>query len=151
VTVRLEWEGARDIERALARLPRAVSRRVARAAMKKALEPVRATADAMTGRFSVAIGSTLEKGQRRGARADKAAGVMTIYVGPVHSDGSHAPLATIFEFRNDPARDFRGSVSRLGVPGAVHAAGLGCACQPPNARSAGGRALGGNRTCRSEG
>ena len=98
VEMTFSLRGAKELERALMRLPKAMGKTVLRAALKKAAEPVRAAAEAnapvgRTGRFkkSFAIKSTLSKRQRRG-RAKLSRGGVIMYV------GSTDPKAHLLEF-----------------------------------------------------
>lgn len=98
----MKFDGGREIERALAELPRATSKAVSRRAIKKVLEPVADTADAYTEHFNIAVGTKLSPRQRGMARSDFAGKVVTMYVGPVQEDGSHAPHAHLIEFGTGP-------------------------------------------------
>lgn len=100
--IEVKFEGAREIERALADLPRATAKAVTRRALKKVLEPVADTADAYTEHFNIAVGTKLSPRQRGQARGDFAGNVVTMYVGPTQEDGSHAPHAHLIEFGTGP-------------------------------------------------
>jgi len=100
MSVRLKIEGAGDIERALEKLSRVAAKGVMRRAMKKALQPVAEAAEASP--FPIAISGTLSPRQRRLARKDRGPNLISLYVGPVQSDGSHAPHAHLYEFGTGP-------------------------------------------------
>lgn len=98
--MKLKIEGAGDIERALAELPRATAKAAMRRVMKKALQPVAFAAEASP--FRIAITSRLTPALRRYARKDRGPSLITLYVGPVLSDGRHAPHAHLYEFGTAP-------------------------------------------------
>jgi len=95
-TFRIELRGAKELERALRQLPKAVGKSVLRSALKKALEPTRAEAERRaprrSGRLagSYVIKASLTKGQRRGRR--RRPGAVEISV------GSTDPKAHLLEF-----------------------------------------------------
>lgn len=95
-------DGFRDMERALAQLPRSTAKGVVRRVLKQVLEPVQDTADAYSAQFQIAITSRLSRRQRAQAAADFVGRVVTMYVGPVTQDGSHAPHAHLIEFGTGP-------------------------------------------------
>jgi hypothetical protein len=104
--VKLKMEGAREMERALAQLPKSTARGVARRAMKKALVPVKAQAEATiqaqsagSGRLarSMAITSKLKPRQAAQVRAE---GVRKDQV--VMYVGSGAPHAHLIENGTQP-------------------------------------------------
>ncbi|WP_068115239.1 hypothetical protein [Tropicimonas marinistellae] len=97
-SLKVETQGFRDAEKALAALPRSTARSVVRRVLKKTLEPMRDTADSYSEQFNIAISSKLSPRQRGLARADFAGHVVAMYVGPVQEDGSHAPHAHLIEF-----------------------------------------------------
>lgn len=102
--VDFDVKGFRDMERALAELPRGTSKGVSRRVMKKVLDPVRDMAD-MLGPFNVAVTSRLSRRQKSMARkTDFTSAVVSMYVGPVEQDGSHAPHAHLIEFGTGPRR-----------------------------------------------
>lgn len=98
----MKFEGGRDIERALANLPRAASKTAARRALKTALEPVRLRAEQYTNRFRIITRATIDAGEKRRARSDFAGNVVSMFVGPVREEGSSAPEALFFEFGTGP-------------------------------------------------
>lgn len=98
--MQLRIEGAGDIERALAELPRATAKSAMRRVMKKALQPVADAAEASP--FVIAITSRLTPALRRRTRKDRGPNLITLYVGPVLSDGSHAPHSHLYEFGTAP-------------------------------------------------
>ncbi len=98
----MKVDGWRDIERALADLPRSTAKSVTRRVLKKVLDPVRDAADAYTGEFAIAVGTRLSPRQRGMARGDFAGAVVSMYVGPTQEDGSHAPHAHLIEFGTGP-------------------------------------------------
>lgn len=100
MSMKLKIEGSGDIERALAELPRGTAKGLMRRAMKKALQPVAEAADASP--FAIAVTSKLVASQRRDAGTDRGPNLITLYVGPVQSDGSHAPHAHLYEFGTGP-------------------------------------------------
>lgn len=89
-------EGLKELDRALKQLPKATAKRVLRAALKKAGQPIAADAASraprLTGRLaeSVTVKTTLTKGQRRKSRKEKGAVVMFI--------GATRPTAHLIEF-----------------------------------------------------
>lgn len=100
--VDFDVKGFREMERALAELPRGTSKGVSRRVMKKVLDPVRDMAD-MLGPFNVAVTSRLSRRQKAMARkTDFTSAVVSMYVGPVEQDGSHAPHAHLIEFGTGP-------------------------------------------------
>lgn len=102
MNVKFEMDGFRGMERALAELKRSTSRAVARRAMKSVLKPVADMADSLTEKYSIAIGVTLEKRQKRAAKADFGKSVVSMFIGPVGQDRSYAPEATFDEFGTPP-------------------------------------------------
>jgi len=102
VDVRLKVSGFRDMEKALAQLPRGTAKGVVRRVQKKTLAPVADAADAFSPHFQIAVTSRLSPRQRAQARSDFAGRVVTTYVGPVAQDGSHAPHAHLVEFGTGP-------------------------------------------------
>lgn len=102
MSISMKVEGFRDMERALAALPRGTAKGVVRRVLKKTLEPVRDTADMYSSAFPIAITSKLSPRQRGMARSDFAGNVVTMFVGPTAQDGSHAPHAHLIEFGTGP-------------------------------------------------
>ncbi|UWQ29913.1 hypothetical protein [Leisingera sp. M523] len=98
----MKIEGSGDIERALVELARGTAKGVMRRAMKKSLQPVKR--DAENSSFEIAITSKLSPRQRGEARRDRSRTKVSLYVGPVESDGSHAPHAHLIEFGTGPRR-----------------------------------------------
>ena len=103
------------MERALAQLPRGTAKGVARRVVKKVLKPVRDTADSYSEAFNIAVTSKLSPRQAGMARGDRGRSLVTMYVGAVSQDGSHAPQAHLIEFGTGPrfhrSGKFVGSVS----------------------------------------
>lgn len=98
MSVKFKMEGGGDIERALAGFARGTAKGISRRSIKKVLKPVAKTAEANSdGKFKVAVTSKLTKAQARQARADRGSSKVTLYVGPVQKDGSHAPHAHLYE------------------------------------------------------
>ncbi len=95
-------EGFREMEKALAQLPRGTAKGVTRRVLKKTLAPVQDVADAFSPHFQIVVTSRLESGQRRSARSDFGQAVVSMYVGPVSQDGSPAPHASLVEFGTGP-------------------------------------------------
>jgi len=93
-------EGMGDMERGLAALPRGTSKGASRRALKRTLKPVADAADASM--FEIAITSKLTARQRGAAKADFARSVVSMYVGPVDSEGRGAPHAHLIEFGTAP-------------------------------------------------
>lgn len=91
-------EGFREMEKALAELPRGTAKGVVRRVLKKTLEPVQDAADAFSPHFPIAITSRLSPRQRGLASGDFIGRLVTMYVGPTTQDGSHAPHAHLIEF-----------------------------------------------------
>ncbi|KIC30056.1 hypothetical protein [Leisingera sp. ANG-M6] len=106
MSMKLKIEGAGDIERALAQFARGTSKGIGRRAMKKALKPVQRSAE--NSAFEIAITSKLSPRQRSRARGDQTRSKVSLYVGPVESDGSHAPHAHLIEFGTGPRRHASG-------------------------------------------
>lgn len=102
MSVSFRVEGFRDMERALADLKRATAKAAVRRAMKKTLQPVALMADSLSEDFNIAVGTTLTPKERRQAKADFSKRVVSMFVGPVGQDGSHAPEATFTEFGTPP-------------------------------------------------
>lgn len=100
MSVKMKIEGAGDIERALAELARGTAKGVMRRAMRRALQPVAEAAD--NSAFEIAITSRLTPRQYGQARGDRGPSRVTLYVGPVESDGSPAPHAHLVEFGTGP-------------------------------------------------
>lgn len=100
MSMKLKIEGAGAIERALAEMARGTSKGVVRRAMKKALKPVAEAAEASP--FAIAVTSKLAANQRQGSVRDRGRSLVSLYVGPVQSDGSHAPHAQLYEFGTGP-------------------------------------------------
>jgi hypothetical protein len=96
MSMKLTIQGAGDIERALGAMARGTSKGVMRRAMKKSLKPVAEAAEASP--FAIAVTSKLAASQRGSARKDRGPSLISLYVGPVQSDGSHAPHAQLYEF-----------------------------------------------------
>lgn len=97
MAVKMRIEGAGDIERALAALPRGTAKGVMRRAMKKSLKPVAQMADAASP-FTVAVTSKLTARQKREARQDRGRSKVVLYVGPVDAAGDGEPHAHLYEF-----------------------------------------------------
>lgn len=106
MSIKMKIEGAGDIERALAELARGTAKGVMRRAMKKALQPVKEGAEYSA--FEIAITSKLSPRQRGEAKGDRGRAKVSLYVGPVESDGSHAPHAHLIEFGTGPRRHASG-------------------------------------------
>lgn len=102
MSISLKFEGGREIEKALAQLPRSTAKSVTRRVLKKVLEPVRNSADAYSEHFNIVVGTRLSPRQKGLARGDFAGHVVSMYVGPVQEDGSHAPHAHLIEFGTAP-------------------------------------------------
>lgn len=100
MSMKLKIQGAGDIERALAELARGTAKGVTRRAMKKALQPVAKAAEASP--FAIAVTSKLAASQRRGTGKDRGPNLISLYVGPVQQDGSHAPHAHLIELGTGP-------------------------------------------------
>lgn len=98
----MDVTGFRDLERALAQLPRGTAKGVVRRVAKKVLEPVRDTADSYSEAFNIAVTSRLSPRQSGMARGDRGRSKVAMYVGPVTQDGSHAPHAHLIEFGTGP-------------------------------------------------
>ncbi|MCG7630544.1 hypothetical protein MHM88_22310 [Epibacterium sp. MM17-32] len=101
MAVKMKIEGAGDIERALAELPRGTAKGVMRRSMKKSLKPVVQAAQGVSP-FTIAVTSKLTARQRREARGDRGRSKVVLYVGPVQPDGEDAPHAHLYEFGTGP-------------------------------------------------
>ncbi|KIC54497.1 hypothetical protein [Leisingera sp. ANG1] len=106
MSMKMKIEGAGDIERALSELARGTAKGVMRRAMKKALQPVKQGAE--NSAFEIAITSKLSPRQQGEARGDRGRAKVSLYVGPVEADGSHAPHAHLIEFGTGPRRHASG-------------------------------------------
>lgn len=116
MAVKLEFKGGREMERALAELPRSTAKAVVRRVLKKTLAPVADAADAYSEHFQIAVGTRLSPRQRGLARSDFAGHVVTMYVGPVQEDGSHAPHAHLVEFGTGPRHHKSGKFTGIMPP-----------------------------------
>jgi hypothetical protein len=109
MSVSMRFEGGRDIERALANLPRGTSKGIARRALRNELRPVKEMAEAFWPGAGEAfkISSQLKRGQRPAVREARSVTVMNV--------GSFEPHAHLIEFGTGPrytrAGAFRGSVA----------------------------------------
>jgi len=111
MTVKMKVAGFKDIERALAELPRGTAAGVARRAMKKELKPVQNTAEAFwpgaTDAFK--ISSRISGSQRGDTLAQRGPAVLNMYVGGTE------PHAHLLEFGTGPRYQkngrFTGSVA----------------------------------------
>ncbi|GAB5433928.1 MAG: HK97 gp10 family phage protein [Epibacterium sp.] len=101
MAVKMKIEGAGDIERALAALPRGTAKGVMRRAMKKSLKPVAQMAEAASP-FAIAVTSKLTARQAREARRDRGRSKVVLYVGPVDAAGDGEPHAHLYEFGTGP-------------------------------------------------
>jgi hypothetical protein len=118
VSVSFKVDGFRDIERALAQLPRGTAKGVARRAMKKELQPIANVANALwpsrTRTAPFKITSRIDRGQLRDSYVKFGRSVVNMFVGaPGGKKGT--PHAQLIEFGTGPrttkAGAFRGSVS----------------------------------------
>ena len=117
MSVSMKMDGFRDIEKALADLPRGTSAGAARRAMKKELAPVAATANALwpgSDDDVFRITSKLARSQRHDSAADPSRTALNLFVGaPGGRDGT--PEAHLIEFGTGPRFQkngrFTGSVS----------------------------------------
>lgn len=100
MSVGFKVSGFREMEKALAKLPAGTAKGLTRRTLKKVLKPVAESADASM--FQIGITSALIPEQRRGARADFARSVVSMYVGPVDDDGQGAPHAHLIEMGTGP-------------------------------------------------
>lgn len=88
------------MERALGQLKRGTATGVVRRVLRKTLKPVADAADASM--FEIGITSRLTARQRRQARGDFVRSVVSMYVGPMDSEGNGAPHAHLIEFGTAP-------------------------------------------------
>lgn len=117
MTVKMKVDGFREIERALAELPRGTAAGVARRAMKKELAPIASTANAFWPGSSddvFQITSKLAGSQRGDSVADRSRSVINLFVGaPGGRFGT--PEAHLIEFGTGPRYQkngrFTGAVS----------------------------------------
>ena len=96
--MKMKFEGGRDLERALAKLPRSTAKGVARRAMKKELQPVASMANALwPGSDDKAIGITskLARGQRR---PKSGRSILNLFVGAT----DRIPHGHLIEFGTGP-------------------------------------------------
>lgn len=98
----MKVDGFREMERQLARLKQSTAKGVVRRVLKQTLAPVADTADAYSPHFQIAVTTRLSPRQRGLARSDFVGHVVSMYVGPVTQDGSHAPHAHLVEFGTGP-------------------------------------------------
>jgi hypothetical protein len=98
MTVTLKTTGFREIEKALAQLPRGTSKAVARRAMKKELRPVLDMAEAFWPGAEAAfrITSAVKSSQKGDSYAPRGASVTNMFV------GSFEPQAHLVEFGTGP-------------------------------------------------
>ncbi|MBO9437334.1 hypothetical protein J7354_01545 [Sulfitobacter sp. R18_2] len=98
MTVNLKVSGFRQIEKALAQLPRGTSKGVARRAMKKELKPVLDMAEAFWPGSGDAfrITSAIKSSQRADSYAERGPSVTNMFV------GSFEPQAHLLEFGTGP-------------------------------------------------
>jgi len=107
----MRLEGARDLERALAELPRSTSKAVARRIMKKELKPVKDAAEAFWPGANEAfqISSRISRSQSGDSEAVRGPSIENMFV------GSFEPHAHLLEFGTGPRYTekgaYRGSVS----------------------------------------
>lgn len=108
--VRFEIVGVKELERALAQLPKSVSKGVLRSALKTAGQPVVAAAKANCPRDrgdlaeSITIRSTLSRRQRRRRRVRQRFAA-EMFIGPSWPQGAHGHLVE-FGTSKMPARPF---------------------------------------------
>lgn len=104
MTVKMKVEGFRDLEKALADLPRGTSRGVARRAMKKELQPVADMANELwpgTERDVFRITSRISRRQLGASRMQRGPNILNLFVGaPGGKDGT--PEAHLVEFGTGP-------------------------------------------------
>lgn len=113
----LKFSGGRDLERALADLPRSTSKGVARRSLKKELKPVASTANAFWPGSSddvFQISSRVRHSQLSDSSKSRDRSVVDLFVGaPGGANGT--PEAHLIEFGTGPRYTkngaFRGSVS----------------------------------------
>lgn len=111
MSVTMKVTGFREIEKALAQLPAGTSKGVARRAMKRELEPVRAMADAFWPGAGQAfrVSSAIKGRQRSDSLAKRGRSVTNMFV------GSFEPHAHLVEFGTGPRYQkggrFTGSVA----------------------------------------
>ena len=112
MSIKMRVDGFRDIERALAALPRGTATGVARRAMKKELKPVMDAANALWPGASdkpFRITSRIKGSQRGDSVARRGPSILNMYVGATE------PHAHLIEFGTGPrytkAGAFRGSVA----------------------------------------
>ena len=117
MSISLKVEGFRDIERALADLPRGTSKGVARRAMKKELAPIASMANAFWPGATddvFRVTSRISASQRGDSQAERGRSIVNLYVGANYGTGG-APHAHLIEFGTGPrytkSGAFRGSVA----------------------------------------
>jgi Bacteriophage protein of unknown function (DUF646). len=104
MSVSLKVEGFRDIERALAELPRGTSKGVARRAMKKELEPIARAANAFWPGANddvFRVTSRILASQQGDSQAKRGRSIINLYVGANYGTGG-APHAHLIEFGTGP-------------------------------------------------
>lgn len=117
MTVDMKFEGARDIEKALAQLAQGTSKGVARRGMKKELKPVAMMANALWPGSSddvFRITSRIARGQMGDSHMQRGRSIINMFVGaPGGRNGT--PEAHLIEFGTGPRYTengaFRGSVA----------------------------------------
>ena len=104
MSVKMKIEGFREIEKALADLPRGTAKSVVRRAMKKELAPVAAMANALwpgTDDDVFRISSKVSRSQKGDRKAPKGASIVNMFVGANKAPGG-APHAHLIEFGTGP-------------------------------------------------
>lgn len=109
MNVHFDLVGAKELDKALAQLPRATSRTVLRKTLTKAAEPILTMAQYLVPvdqgdlKRSLKIGTSLSSRQRKSARGQ--VGEVVVYVGASHPMGAHAHLVE-FGTVKTPAQPF---------------------------------------------
>lgn len=118
MSIKLKVQGFREIEKALAELPRGTAKGVSRRAMKKELAPIASTANALwpskTRAAPFIITSRVDRGQLRDSHMIFGRSKLNMFVG-VPGGKKGAPHAHLIEFGTGPRYTkngaFRGSVA----------------------------------------
>jgi len=117
VSIKLKVQGFREIEKALADLPRGTAKGTSRRAMKKELAPIADTANAFWPGAAdnvFRVTSRISASQKGDSQATRGRSVVNLYVGADYGPQG-APHAHLIEFGTGPRYTrngaFRGSVS----------------------------------------
>lgn len=100
MTIKLDFEGGKELEKALAQLPRGTAKGVARRAMKKELKPVEDLANLLYPGSDLKVVRTTSRLKRGQPWPKKGASILNMFVGAT----SIAPHAHLIEWGTGPRR-----------------------------------------------